>query len=118
MSDVRPGYKQTEVGLIPETWDCAKLDEFISFISYGFTNPMPTTEDGVYMVTATDIEGGQINYQTARFTSRDAFDRKLTSKSKPMPDDVLLTKDGALGRVALVGFHLHQPIRRCFETKY
>lgn len=101
--EIRPGYKQTEVGVIPEDWDCSQLDDFISFISYGFTNPMPSVRSGVYMVTAADVDSGQINYDTARYTSHEAFNKFLSPKSKPKKNDILLTKDGALGRVALVG---------------
>ena len=49
--EVKPGYKQTEVGVVPEDWEVSLLEEFTSFISYGFTNPMPTSESGVYMIT-------------------------------------------------------------------
>lgn len=100
---IRPGYKQTEIGVVPEDWICSELDDFISFISYGFTNPMPTTQLGPYMVTAADVAGGRIDFSTARRTSQEAFDRLLTPKSRPRKNDILLTKDGALGRVALVG---------------
>ena len=55
------------------------------------------------MVTAADVTGGRINYQTARKASLEAFEKLLSAKSKPKKNDVLLTKDGALGRVALVG---------------
>ncbi|MGV8988193.1 MAG: restriction endonuclease subunit S [Cypionkella sp.] len=55
------------------------------------------------MVTAADVDGGRVNYDTARYTSREAFDKLLSPKSKPKKNDILLTKDGALGRVALVG---------------
>lgn len=71
-------------------------------ITYGFTNPMPTTEDGPWMVTAKDVLDGCIDYATARHTSQEAFDTLLTAKSRPKPGDVLLTKDGTIGRVAIV----------------
>ena len=100
---MNPGYKQTEAGVIPEAWECAKLSEFLSFISYGFTNPMPTVSDGVFMITATDIANGRLQLETARKTSVSAYRSLLTAKSKPRPNDILLTKDGTLGRVALVG---------------
>lgn len=96
------GYKQTEVGVIPEDWLVEPLENFTSFISYGFTNPMPTTASGPYMVTARDISNGKIQYDSARTTDWSAFHKLLTAKSKPQLDDVLLTKDGTLGRVALV----------------
>ncbi len=93
---------QTEIGLIPEDWTVRKLREVISYISYGFTNPMPTTNEGIWMVTANDVKNGEINFSTARRTSIDAFNKFLTEKSKPKQNDLLLTKDGTLGRVAVV----------------
>ena len=96
------GYKQTEVGVIPENWIVEPLEYFTSFISYGFTNPMPTVYDGPTMITARDINKGRIQYSTARCTSENAFKKLLTPKSKPKTNDLLLTKDGTLGRLALV----------------
>ena len=70
-------------------------------ITYGFTNPMPDTDEGPWKVTAKDIVDGKIDYSTARKTSLEEYE-KLTAKSKPDVGDVLLTKDGTLGRVAIV----------------
>jgi len=96
------GYKHTEVGVIPEDWDVSPLEEFTSFISYGFTNPMPTSVSGVYMITAKDIYNGRIQFDTARSTTEEAYRTLLTAKSRPKKGDLLLTKDGTLGRLALV----------------
>ncbi len=100
---MRKGYKQTEVGVIPEEWECGKLEEYFSYISYGFTNPMPTVEHGIYMVTAADINEGRLQLETARKTTEAAYRTLLSPKSKPKKNDILLTKDGSLGRLALVG---------------
>ena len=81
-------------------WQKVPLGGLLTRITYGFTNPMPTTESGPSMVTAKDIRNGQIDYSTARFTSQEAFDN-LTDKSRPRIGDVLLTKDGSIGRVAV-----------------
>jgi len=101
--ELRPGYKQTEVGVIPEDWATGRLEEFFSVITYGFTNPMPTVNHGVYMITAADISDGEIKFDSARNTTETAYRTLLTPKSKPKKNDVLLTKDGSLGRLALVG---------------
>ena len=83
-------------------WEYAPLGELCSRITYGFTNPMPTIDgEGAYMVTAKDIKNGRIQYQTARKTSWDAYRDKLTDKSRPSKGDLLLTKDGSIGRLAL-----------------
>lgn len=78
-----------------------QLNEFHEGITYGFTNPMPDAEEGPWKVTAKDVVNGHINILTARKTTNEAFER-LTNKSKPRKGDVLLTKDGTLGRVAVV----------------
>jgi type I restriction enzyme S subunit len=95
-------YKETPLGWVPKEWEVIPLRDKLSFISYGFTNPMPETADGPYMVTAADVHWAGVQYESCRRTSWDAYNRKLTSKSRPIVGDILLTKDGTLGRVALV----------------
>ena len=77
------------------------LGNVLQQITYGFTNPMPDAENGPWKVTAKDIVAGHIDFGTARKTTQEAFDG-LTDKSRPILRDVLLTKDGTLGRVAIV----------------
>ncbi|MAA72369.1 MAG: hypothetical protein CL679_11675 [Bermanella sp.] len=95
-------YQETELGFIPKDWHAEPLQEFLSLITYGFTNPMPETEDGPWMVTAANVIDGEIDYKNTRHTSLEAFNTLLTQKSKPKLNDILLTKDGTLGRLALV----------------
>lgn len=85
-----------------DSWTTRPLGEFLERITYGFTNPMPTTDDGPLMVTAKDINYGRVLYEQARCTSWEAFNRLLTDKSRPQIGDVLVTKDGTLGRIAVV----------------
>ena len=85
------------------SWDMIKLDDCLELITYGFTNPMPDAEAGPWKVTAKDIVDGRIDFSTARHTTMAAFENDLTDKSRPIKDDVLLTKDGTLGRLAIVG---------------
>jgi type I restriction enzyme S subunit len=98
MSDAQ----QLESVAFSELWESKELQCFFSYISYGFTNPMPETEEGPWMVTAANIFGGKIQYASSRHTSQEAFDRHLTKKSRPAIGDLLLTKDGTLGRMAIV----------------
>ena len=95
-------FKETEIGEIPESWALFRLEDVSHRVSYGFTNPMPTTDSGPWMITAKDITDGRINYSTARHTSQHAFNEFLSDKSRSRMGDVLITKDGTLGRVAIV----------------
>lgn len=85
----------------PADWSVAPLNKFTERVTYGFTNPMPTTESGPYMVTAKDIRDGRIDFLRSRHTSMEAYETELTDKSRPRIGDVLLTKDGSIGRVAV-----------------
>ncbi len=87
------------LGEVPAHWEVKPLSRISSYISYGFTNPMPSTDEGIFMLTAKDINNGEINYSKARKTSVLAYETLLTAKSKPKPYDILITKDGTLGRV-------------------
>ena len=53
------------------------------------------------MLTANDIGEGKVLLETARCTSPKDY-AKLSKKSKPRPRDILVTKDGSLGRVGVV----------------
>ncbi|MFD0993174.1 restriction endonuclease subunit S [Tenacibaculum geojense] len=98
----KQGFKKTEVGTLPSDWRVNPLEYYFKYISYGFTNPMPTSNSGIYMITAKDVNYGKILYNSARLTPEWAYNKYLTTKSKPIKGDILLTKDGTLGRLALV----------------
>jgi type I restriction enzyme S subunit len=89
------------LGEVPEHWEVSNIGLSTERITYGFTNPMPTEDIGPYMLTANDIDNGSVRFETCRRTSESSFFSELTDKSRPVNGDVLLTKDGTLGRVAL-----------------
>lgn len=86
---------------LDQGWVTKPLSHFVEYVTYGFTNPMPTVTEGPYLVTARDVAGGVVRYDTARRTTQDAYDALLTDKSRPRIGDVLITKDGSIGRVAV-----------------
>jgi type I restriction enzyme S subunit len=86
---------------IPTHWNVKPLNQYLLRITYGFTNPMPIVEEGPYMLTAFDIGDGKVFYENARCTTDEAFKHCITDKSRPQTGDILLTKDGTLGRVAI-----------------
>lgn len=89
------------LGEVPGHWDVTKIGWVLEYLSYGFTNPMPTSDEGPYMLTATDISFNEILFDQARTTTTNAYDNFITDKSRPKLGDLLLTKDGTLGRVAV-----------------
>lgn len=77
------------------------LGEVVERITYGFTNPMSHVPTGIPIVTAKSIRNQTIDLVGGAFTTRDEFEA-LTDKSRPREGDVLVTKDGTIGRCAVV----------------
>jgi type I restriction enzyme S subunit len=74
--------------------------EMTERITYGFTSPMAHEDSGIPILTAKNIQDGFIDLGNVHYARQDEFDA-LTSKCKPAPGDILITKDGSIGRCAI-----------------
>jgi type I restriction enzyme S subunit len=90
-----------ELGELPDSWRWVAWNDLVDWITYGFTRPMPHEEEGIPIITAKNIHDGRIDFQYSDLTSRAAFD-KLSDKDRPRKGEILVTKDGSIGRVAIV----------------
>jgi len=88
------------LGEVPRDWIVSTVGRLSRYLSYGFTNPMPTADNGPFLLTANDVQYGSVNYENARRTTNAAY-AALTAKSRPIAGDILITKDGTLGRIAV-----------------
>lgn len=95
-------FKDSPLGRIPVEWEVKELRSYLSYLSYGFTNPMPEAIDGPFLITAANVINGVVQYDSCRRTSIEAYNKLLTNKSRPKIGDILITKDGTLGRMAIV----------------
>jgi type I restriction enzyme S subunit len=86
---------------LPEGWAWVNWRTLSEWITYGFTRPMPHVEQGIPVVTAKNIIDGQIDMENTHKTTQSAF-LDLSDKDRPVAGDLLLTKDGTIGRAAVV----------------
>lgn len=77
------------------------LTTLVETVTYGFTNPMTHVTSGIPIVTAKSIRDRRIDLTGGKFTNQRDF-QALTGKSRPKRGDVLVTKDGTIGRCAVV----------------
>jgi len=74
MSDepIRPGYKRTEVGVIPQDWDVVRLGEIASFYSGGTpSTSVPEYYGGnIDWITSSDLNKGRIYWVTGKITEK------------------------------------------------
>lgn len=98
---VRAGYKQTEVGVIPEDWEVKSGLEVFIKIQDG-THFSPKISNGNYLyLTSKNIKDGYLNLKDICFIDKKQHDL-IYKRCNVKYGDILLTKDGAnTGNVAL-----------------
>ena len=111
---VKPGYKQTEAGAIPQEWEVERLKAIVqSPVTDGPHLTPKFTSDGIPFLSVNNLVDNKIDLSDLRFISQ--FDHEVFSKKcKPQKDDILLGKAASVGKVAIVEldyeFNIWSPI--------
>lgn len=82
-------------------WKTKSIEDLTSFVSYGFTRPMPHIEEGLPIITSKNVITSFIDFLSVDYTDRKSFN-ELSNKDKPIKGDILYTKDGRIGEAAIV----------------
>jgi type I restriction enzyme S subunit len=105
--EVRQGYKQTEVGVIPQDWSEAPLSSLIekgSRITYGVVKPGRNDINGVLFVRGGDILAGRINETQLRRIPKAVSEQY--KRTRLSGGEILISLVGYPGEAALVPRHL------------
>tara|TARA_R100000935_G_scaffold31251_1_gene51781 strand:+ start:4466 stop:5755 length:1290 start_codon:yes stop_codon:yes gene_type:complete len=104
-NQIRTGYKQTEVGAIPEDWRIATLGELCAFENGDRGVNYPSGNDfvasGIPFVNAGHLGLGKIKTDKLDYITRSKFE--ILGNGKFQPNDVLFCLRGSLGKFAVVG---------------
>ncbi|WP_300730278.1 restriction endonuclease subunit S [Pseudomonas sp.] len=108
---VKPGYKQTEVGIIPEEWEVVAVERLVEErtlakpLDGNHGNIHPKSSDYVYhgipFVMANNFSNGHVNFENCKFITKERADK--LQKGFSVSGDVLLTHKGTVGNTAIVG---------------
>ncbi|MBL0625850.1 restriction endonuclease subunit S [Aeromonas jandaei] len=86
---------------LPVSWSCLSWNEISTWITYGFTKPMPHVDSGPLIITAKNVRDGVVEFDNVHRTTIEAFS-SLRPKDKPTAGDILIVKDGATtGRASI-----------------
>lgn len=92
----------TWLGSVPQHWTVAPVKRFASAITDG-AHISPETEGGEFdFVSTRDIGDSGINFATALKTTSASFAYLVRSGCRPYKGDLLFSKDGTVGKTALV----------------
>ena len=100
--EVKPGYKQTEVGVIPEEWRMESLGT-ICDVRDGTHESPRFLDTGVPFVTSKNIVNGQLDLENVSYISpSDAIE--FDKRSKVDWNDILMSMIGTIGSAVLINF--------------
>ena len=105
--EVKPGYKQTEVGVIPEEWGCPRVREAASKASHSIVGG-PFGSDLVsadYVDTGTPVIRGQnmgSTFVSGDFVFVSGKKARALSANLARAEDIIFTQRGTLGQVSIV----------------
>lgn len=100
---VREEYKKTIVGDIPIDWDVQPLGELAIIkarIGWRGLKASEYTNDGPYLVAGKHIKRSKIIWEECDHLSEERY--KESPEIQLKPDDLILSKDGTIGRVAFI----------------
>jgi type I restriction enzyme, S subunit len=104
--EVKPGYKQTEVGVIPEEWDVEPLGKRAAFRTGPFGSALHKsdyTSNGIPVINPMHIIEGKIE-PTRSMTITEQAARNL-SDFRMKPCEIVIGRRGDMGRCAVVQEH-------------
>lgn len=65
--EIRQGYKQTEVGIIPEEWEVKKLGEIIEFTQSGLSRKLSNENIGITVLRSNNLLNGKIDRSDVKY---------------------------------------------------
>lgn len=98
---VKPGYKQAEVGVIPEEWEAGGLGRF-----WSVTDCKHVTAQFVYqgfpLASIREVQSRFVDLTNAKQTTASFYKLLIEGGRKPLPGDMLLSRNATVGQVAQV----------------
>lgn len=105
MVEMKSGFKMTEVGVIPEDWEVKNVSESCLIKArigwQGLKKSEYMTSGDYLLITGTDFDNGQVNWKSCAYVSKARYEQD--SNIKIRPQDILISKDGTIGKVAYLG---------------
>ena len=100
--ELKSGYKQSEVGIIPEDWEVEPLGGLADFITSGSRGwAQFYSESGALFIRSQNVRDGRLSFADIQYVSPPSGAEGNRTKVKP--SDLLITVTGnSVGNVALV----------------
>jgi type I restriction enzyme S subunit len=98
---VNPGYKQTELGVIPDTWEFGSLGRFWSVTDCKHVTAQ-FVHQGFPLASIREVQSRFVDLTNAKQTTASFYKLLIEGGRKPRPGDMLLSRNATVGEVAQV----------------
>lgn len=95
------GYKQTELGLIPENWEYGTLEQFWNILDCKHVTA-EFFDSGYPLASIREVQGRFVDLSSPKFTSAHYYSLLTEGGRKPLPGDLILSRNATVGEVAQV----------------
>ena len=97
----------SELYSLPKGWEWRTINDVCNKVTDGAHKSPKTIESGKPYITVKDVnDDGIINFKNCKFISNEDFDLLVKGNCKPNKGDILFSKDGTVGKVALVNYDI------------
>ena len=97
------GYKQTEIGVIPEDWEVHEIEDIADVLSGKRIPKGRTLTENITpypYITVSDMGAGSVNLENIRFVPEDVY--PLIKKYRIFVDDIYISVAGTLGLIGTI----------------
>lgn len=98
---VTPGYKQTDVGVIPENWAAGGLGQFWSVTDCKHVTAKFVPQ-GFPLASIREVQSRFVDLSNAKQTTAHFYNLLVEGGRKPCPGDLILSRNATVGEVAQV----------------
>ncbi|NTU42966.1 MAG: hypothetical protein HGA78_07920 [Nitrospirales bacterium] len=100
-STVPKGYKQTEVGVIPEDWEVGNLNQFWTVTDCKHVTAQ-FVDNGFPIASIKEVQSRFVDLTNAKQTTQKFYNLLSEGGRKPMTGDLILSRNATVGEVAQV----------------
>lgn len=99
--ELKPGYKQTEVGVIPDEWDTGTLGRFwsVTDCKHLTAHFIP---DGFPIASIKEVQSRFVDLTNAKQTTQHFYNLLIEGGRKPQPGDLIISRNATVGEIAQV----------------
>lgn len=98
---LKPGYKQTEIGVLPEGWDAGEVSRFWSVTDCKHITAQ-FVADGFPVVSIREVQSRFVDLTSAKRTTSQFYTLLTEGSRKPKTGDLILSRNATVGEVAQV----------------